>query len=152
MNTDLRNVGRRLTGRWETEATHPMLPGAVIRGSSEIDWLDGERFLIYRSRYDHPDIPDSISIIGDTGGLQMHYFDTRGVYRIYAVTVTGDGWETAMDRTAPAGSFASADGPFSQRMTYTFENDDKTMSGKGKLSHDNVSWEDDLEITYRRKS
>jgi len=26
------------------------------------------------------------------------------------------------------------------------------MSGKGQLSHDDVSWDDDLEITYRRVS
>src|SRR5438876_4913997 len=69
MNGDLQGLGRRLVGRWATEATHPGLPGAVVRGSSEIEWFEGERFLIYRSRYDHPDIPDSISIIGDTDGL-----------------------------------------------------------------------------------
>jgi hypothetical protein len=150
MNADLQDLGRRLVGRWTTEATHPGLPGAVVRGSSEIEWLEGERFLIYRSSYDHPDIPDSISIIGDTDGLQMHYFDTRGVHRILKVTVTGEGWEMAMDRHSSAASFASPDAPFSQRITYTFEDKDRTMSGKAMLSYDNVSWDDDLEITYRR--
>jgi len=147
---DLQRVGHWLAGRWTTEATHPYLPGAVIHGSSDIEWLEGERFLIYRTSYDHPDIPDSISIIGDTDGLHMHYFDTRGVHRIYDVTVTDDGWEMAMDRDAPAGSFASPDERFSQRMRYTFEDDDRTMTGKGRLSHDDVTWEDDLQITYRR--
>jgi hypothetical protein len=150
MNVDLQSLGRRLVGRWTTEATHPGLPGAIVRGSSEIEWLEGERFLIYRSSYDHPDIPDSISIIGDTAGLQMHYFDTRGVHRIFTVTVTSVGWELAMDRHSSAGSFASPDAPFSQRVTYTFEDEDRTMSGQGMLSYDNVNWKDDLEITYRR--
>jgi hypothetical protein len=150
MNADLRSLGRRLVGRWTAEATHPGLPGAIISGSSGIEWLEGEQFLIYRSTYDHPDIPDSISIIGDTDGLQMHYFDTRGVHRILKVTVTGEGWEMAMDRNASAVSFASPDAPFSQRMTYTFEDEDRTMRGKGRLSYDNVNWNDDLEITYRR--
>ncbi len=150
MNADLQNLGRRLVGRWTTEATHSGLPGAIISGSSEIEWLEGEQFLIYRSSYDHPDIPDSISIIGDTGGLHMHYFDTRGVHRILKVTVAGERWEVAMDRRSPAGSFASPDAPFSQRMTYTFEDEDRTMSGKAMLSYDNVSWDDDLEIMYRR--
>jgi hypothetical protein len=149
---DLEHLGRRLVGGWTTEATHPFLPGAAIRGSSEIEWLEGERFLIYRSSYDHPDIPDAISIIGDTDGLHMHYFDTRGVHRIYDVTVTDGGWEIAMDRDAPAGSFASPDERFSQRMRFTFEDDDRTMTGKGRLSHDDVTWEDDLQITYRRGS
>ena len=150
MNADLQDMGRRLVGRWTTEATHRGLPGAIIRGSSEIEWLEGERFLIYRSSYDHPDIPDSISIIGDTDGLRMHYFDARGVHRIFKVTVTGEEWEMTMDRHSSAGSFASPDAPFSQRITYTFEDEDRTMSGKAMLSYDNVKWDDDLEITYRR--
>ena len=150
MNADIQTLGRRFVGRWTTEATHPGLPGAVVRGSSEIEWLAGERFLIYRSNYDHPDIPDAIAIIGDTDGLRMHYFDSRGVHRIYKVTVTNDGWKMAMSRHASAGSFASPDAPFSQRMTYSFEDQDQTMLGKGQLSYDDVNWEDDLEITYRR--
>jgi hypothetical protein len=152
MTPDLQNLGRRLVGRWTTKATHPGLPGALIRGSSEIAWLDGEQFVILRSSYDHPDIPDSISIIGDTDGLRMHYFDSRGVHRLFEVTVTDDGWEIVMDRHSPAGSFAARDAPFSQRMTYAFEDDDQAMSGKSKLSHDNVNWDDDLEINYRRAS
>jgi len=150
MNADLQKLGRRLVGRWTTEATHPGLPGTVVRGSSAIEWLEGERFLIYRSSYDHADIPDSISIIGDTAGLHMHYFDTRGVQRILGLTVTDEGWEVTMDRDASAGSFASPDAPFSQRMTYVFGDEDRTMSGQGKLSYDNVNWDDDLRITYRR--
>jgi len=80
----------------------------------------------------------------------MHYFDSRGVHRILDVTVTDEGWEMAMDRHSSAGSFASPDAPFSQRMTYAFEDRNGTMSGKAKLSYDNVNWDDDLEITYRR--
>ena len=72
----------------------------------------------------------------DQDGLRMHYFDTRGVHRIYDVRVTDEGWETAMNRDAPTTSFASADERFSQRMSFTFEDDDRTMRGKGKLSHD----------------
>jgi hypothetical protein len=147
---DLQSLGDRLAGRWTTEATHPGLPGTVIRGASEVEWLPGERFLIYRTSYDHPDIPDGISIIGDTDGLHMHYFDTRGVHRIYDVKVTDEGWEMAMDQDSPAGSFASPDERFSQRMLFTFDDEDRTIRGKGKLSHDNVIWEDDLQITYRR--
>lgn len=147
---DLRSLGQRLIGGWTTEATHPYLPGTVILGSSEIEWLEGERFLIYRSSYDYPDIPDAIAIIGDTDGLHMHYFDTRGVHRIYDVEVTDEGWDISMDRDAPVSSFASPDDRFSQRMRFTFADDERSIEGRGKLSHDNVTWEDDLQITYRR--
>jgi hypothetical protein len=37
-------------------------------------------------------------------------------------------------------------------MKFTFEDDDRTMTGEGKLSHDDVNWEEDLQITYRRAS
>jgi len=32
----------RLVGRWTTEATHPMVPGVVVRGATHIEWLEGE--------------------------------------------------------------------------------------------------------------
>ena len=35
-------------------------------------------------------------------------------------------------------------------MTVTFEDDDEIMEGLGKLSRDDETWEDDLQITYRR--
>src|SRR3954471_8084614 len=54
----------RLVGTWNTEATHPALPGVVVPGTVTVEWLEGERFLIHRARVDHPDFPDSISIIG----------------------------------------------------------------------------------------
>jgi len=53
----------RVVGSWTTEATHPAFSG-VVRGTVTIEWLEGERFLIHRARTDHPDFPDSISIIG----------------------------------------------------------------------------------------
>ena len=66
----------RFIGRWETEGAHPMLPGEPIRGTSTFEWLDGQRFVIWRSHYDHSQIPDAITIIGVTDGqLSMHYFD-----------------------------------------------------------------------------
>ena len=95
MNVDLDNLGRPLVGRWTTEATHPAMPGTVIAGSSHVEWLDGETFLLYGTHYDHPNFPDATSIIGDTDGLQMHYFDTRGVHRLFEVTVSEDGWAIA---------------------------------------------------------
>jgi hypothetical protein len=64
----------RLIGRWETEGAHPMLPGEAIRGTSAFEWLDGQTFVIWRSHYDHPRIPNAITIIGVTNGrLSMHY-------------------------------------------------------------------------------
>ncbi len=139
MSADLEQLGRRLVGAWTTQATHPALPGTIVSGTAEVRWLEGERFLIWHSHSDHPDFPDPISIIGDTDGLQWHYFDSRGVHRVYEFRVLENGLEMARD--APE---------FSQRMTVTFEDDDDTMEGLGRLSRDDETWADDLQITYRR--
>jgi len=128
------------------------MPGVVITGWSTFEWLDGETFVIFRSHYDHPDIPDSIAMMGDTDGLHMHYFDSRGVFRLYELTITAGNWVIAMGGEAPTGSYASADAPFSQRITFTFEHADQEMSVKGQLSHDDVNWDDDLELSHRRVS
>ena len=77
MDTELQTLGRRLVGEWTTQATHPEMPGTVIEGSSQFEWLAGNQFLIIHTHYDHPEFPDAIAIVGDTDGLRMHYFDAR---------------------------------------------------------------------------
>jgi hypothetical protein len=152
VSADLERLGLRLVGAWTTEATHPALPGTTVSGTAEVQWLEGERFLIFRSHNDHPDFPDSISIIGETDGLQWHYFDSRGVHRIYEMRVTDDSWEIARDAAGTAIPEIGRDAPaFSQRLTVTFEDEDNTMAGRAKLSYDGETWQDDLQITYRRK-
>jgi hypothetical protein len=76
-------------GEWETEATHPMLPDTVVPGRITVEWLEGEKFLLHRARNDHPDLPDSISVIGDTRGGRGQPDDAllrlaRGVPRLPA--------------------------------------------------------------------
>ncbi len=149
----------RLVGTWTTDATHPALPGVVVHGTAVIEWLEGERFLIHRARTDHPDFPDAISIIGITerdridnavgddsaaatdARLCMHYFDSRGVFRVYDVSVDEQAWRIWRD--APG---------FSQRFTGTFADGGGTIAGRWELCRDDIHWDDDLEITYRRVS
>jgi Pyridoxamine 5'-phosphate oxidase len=131
---------QRFIGRWETQATHPLLPGAVVRGHARFEWLDGRQFVIVRWHYDHPDIPDAIAITGVTDGqLSMHYFDYRGAYRVCAVSLAADQWRFWRD--APG---------LSQRFTGILSDDGNTITGQGQLSRDGSSWQDDLAITYRK--
>jgi hypothetical protein len=132
----------RFIGSWETEGAHPMLPGEAIRGTSTFEWLDGRRFVIWRSHCDHPEIPDAITIIGVTDGqLSMHYFDSRGVNRVYAASLDRTTWRYWRDATAP---------DFSQRFIGTFSEDGNTITVRGQLSHDGKTWEGDLELNYQR--
>jgi hypothetical protein len=132
-----------LIGSWTLEATHPMHPSVVVPGRSSFEWLEGEQFLIQRSQADHPDFPDSISVIGapEEEPLSMHYFDSRGVHRLYEMSFAGG--ELKIWRKAPG---------FSQRFTATFADGGDTLMGVWELSRDGSTWDDDLEITYRRDS
>ena len=132
----------RFIGRWETEGAHPLLPGEAIRGTSTFEWLDGRQFVIWRSHYDHPQIPDALTVIGVTDGqLSMHYFDRRGVHRVYAASLDERTWRYW--RAAPAPDL-------SQRFTGTFSSDGTTIAIQGRLSRDGTTWEDDLALDYRK--
>ena len=115
---------QRFTGRWTTQATHPLLPGTVVHGHATFEWLTGRQFLIQRWHYDHPEIPDAIAIMGVTDGqLSMHYFDYRGVHRVYAASLDEGQWRFWRD--APG---------FSQRFTGILSDDGTTITGQGQLS------------------
>jgi hypothetical protein len=145
----------RLVGSWVTEATHPMLPGLVVQGTVEAEWLEGKRFLIHRARAEHEDFPDSISVIGNIerdrvgaaqhsgseAGLCMQYFDSRGVFRAYDVSIDEAAWRIWRDSPG-----------FSQRYTGTFAPDGDTIVGLWELRQDDADWKKDLQITYRRRS
>jgi hypothetical protein len=136
--SDLEQLGV-LVGSWVTEGHHPLLPDAVT-GRAEYEWLEGGRFLVCRSSSDHPQVPDALSVTGVTDGrLTMHYFDSRGVFRVYSVVVAPGTWRFSLD--AP---------DFSQRTTYTLGDDRDTVTSRGEYSRDGAAWEEDLALTFRR--
>jgi hypothetical protein len=131
-----------LTGTWTTEGAHALLPGEEIRGQATFEWLDGGKFLIWRSHYEHPQLPDAVSVTGVTDDrLSMHYFDTRGVFRVYSVSADPGIWRFWRDAHAP---------DLSQRYTGTFSADGDTITSRGELSRDGTTWDDDLQLSYRR--
>ncbi len=138
MSSPLRALAPRLVGAWTTEATHTFLPGVLIRGTCSVEVLGADGFLLHRTWYDHPDIPDAVSLLR---GQQMHYFDERGVIRLFALTVTADGWSVERSRT---------DDDFGQRTTWLVDADGRTVRGRSQLSHDGHLWEDDLQVVHRR--
>lgn len=145
-----------LVGTWTTEATHPMMPGVIVHGTATVKWLEGERFLDFHALTDHPDFPDTLSIIGDMshdqselgGGplvaqpsaLRMYSFDSRGVFRIHETSIDATSWRVW--RMAPG---------FSQRFAGRFSDGGTTISGTWGLCTDDITWADDLAITYRRE-
>lgn len=70
----------------------------------------------------------------------MHYFDSRGVFRVYDASVDHEAWR--LWRDAPG---------MSQRFTGVFDEGSDTVTGLWQLRTDDMNWHDDLQITYRRQ-
>ncbi len=79
-----------LVGEWRTSA-----PAMEAEGLTTFAWLEGGGFLIERSTVSRPEFPNSVCVIGATGpggALQQHYFDSRGVARLYEMTLENGAW------------------------------------------------------------
>lgn len=114
---------------------------------SRFEWaLDG-KFLLQRTEVPVPEVPDSLAIVGvdlATGAYTQHYYDSRGVVRLYAMTFADGVW--TLTREAP--DFSPLD--FRQRFTGTFSPDRNTISGAWEKRFGAAGWEHDFDLTYRR--
>jgi hypothetical protein len=130
-------------GEWSVEAS--LLPGQL--GRAVFEWALGGAFLVQRADIPHPDAPDVLAVIsGDpaTGGYAQHYFDSRGVVRLYAMRFEHGTW--TLRREAP--DFSALD--FAQRFTGTFADDGGAIHGRWEMARDGGPWELDFELTYTR--
>ncbi len=81
-------------GEWSMEAS--FAPG--VTGRAVFEWVLGGQFLVERSEV--PDAPDGIAIVGvdrDGQAYTQHYFDSRGVARVYAMTFRDGVWTLLRD-------------------------------------------------------
>ena len=119
------------------EAKFPGAPPSGPIGQTVFAWLPGRQFLSQRWRFPTPTSPDGIAIIGLTnkrGAFVQHYFDSRGVARVYAMTLAKGVWRLL--RATP--DFSPLD--FSQRFTGTFAQDGCTISRRWETSADGSTW------------
>ncbi len=108
-----------LTGQWDMEATFeagsfgPGSPAMTARGGrTTFAWLEGRFFLTQRFITEHPAAPSGIAIIG--AGTQpdtftQHYYDSRGVARVYQMTLDGGVWK--LGSVSPSATSSSASRP-----------------------------------------
>lgn len=135
-------------GEWAVEATFPgeqppEAPPARVR----FEWALGGQFLLQRTEVSVPEVPDSLSIVGvdaGTGGYTQHYFDSRGVARLYAMSLEGGVW--TLTRESP--DFTPLH--FRQRFVGTFGADGNTITGAWERTDDDAGWEHDFRLTYRK--
>jgi hypothetical protein len=131
-------------GEWSMATSLAPNAADAPRARTTFEWLPGRRFLIQRWEVELPEAPDGIAIIGfdpDRATLLQHYFDSRGVARVYVMTFAGKVWTLERFAAAP---------DFSQRFNGRFDEDAKTIVGRWELSSDGLSWNDDFDLRYTR--
>ena len=136
-------------GEWSLHAA--AFPGPP--GHATFEWMPGGRFLV--QRWEAGKLPvdgeeidfTGINIVGidsEREGYLQHYFDSRGVARVYKMSFENGVWKLWRDTE----DFSPLD--FSQRFTGTFSDDGKTIEGRWEISHDGSTWETDFEMTYTK--
>ena len=93
-----------LVGEWELE--NPQYP--EVRGRATFEWLEGGAFLVQHSEVDHAAVPNATMIIGRDESTETYcilYYDSRGVSRVYQMSLFDGVWK--MCREAPASCSAS---------------------------------------------
>lgn len=141
LNPALKNLAG-LVGEWTAEICHPLDPTTIIRGRATFAWLEGGAFLLQHSEVPRTGFPRGTMTIGRDESVEtycMLYFDSRGVSRIYQMSLSDGVWK--LWRDAPG---------FSQRFTGTFTDDGRTIAGQWEKSSDGQSWEHDFDLTYRK--
>jgi hypothetical protein len=137
-----------LVGSWTVEAEFPEPGRGVVRGRATFDWLLGRRFVLQQSVMDHPEAPHSHSVIAPDpfrpGGYLQHYFDARGVVRLYEMGF--DGRTRTLSRRAP--DFSPLD--FAQRFTADLDEDGDTLTGGWFVASEGSEWRLDFRLSYRR--
>jgi hypothetical protein len=141
-----------LLGSWEMEVFFeagffgPGSPAVADRGgSTTFEWLEGKFFLLQRFTVaEHPSAPSGIAIIGlgdDPEILEQHYYDSRGVARVYQMSLVGNVWKVW--REAPG---------FWQRYEGRIADDATRIEGAWEKSVDGSEWEHDFVLNYVKVS
>jgi hypothetical protein len=138
-----------LVGEWRLEASWEDQPPAEGDASVTFEWMPGRQFLVQRWTVDVPEAPDGLAVIGADpaaeGGYLQHYFDSRGVARVYKMTLADGIWRLWRDEA----DFSPLD--FRQRYTGTFSDDGRTITGAWEICHDSTTWEHDFALSYLKR-
>lgn len=131
-----------LVGRWRVEGDNSVDPAEPLVAEASFEWLSGGRWLVQRWSSDVAVFPDGIAVLGevDGGGLVQHYFDSRGVARLYGTSLEDGIWRLWRE--------GSGD-DFSQRFVGRFSEPGDEISGAWERT-EGGEWIHDFDIVYRR--
>ena len=135
---------RDLAGEWELAVD---LPGAEDARAHVLFEMMGD-VLVQRTTVPVPEAPDSCCLVvaAEDGAYVQHYFDSRGVARLYAMTFDGGTWTLERSKA----DFSPLDKH--QRFVGSISADGTTIDGEWLHSGDGHQWTRDFRLTYRRLS
>jgi hypothetical protein len=120
-----------------------------LGGRVTFEWMWDKAFVLERWTVPIPEAPDGLAVIGwdeGRGSFLQHYFDERGVARVYEMSFDDGVWK--LERTTE--DFSPFE--FSQRFSGTLTDDGKRIEGTWEIAHDHKTWEKDFDLIYTRVS
>jgi hypothetical protein len=135
-----------LVGQWTVTARFPGdVPTDAAAARSVFEWILDGRYLVQRTEISVPGVPDSMSVVAADGeSYTQHYYDSRGVTRLYAMTFADRVWTL----TREAADFSPLD--FRQRFVGTVSPDGERIDGAWEVGTPDGGWKLDFEVTYTR--
>jgi hypothetical protein len=129
-------------GEWIEQVEVPGAPP----GRTSFEWDLKGTFLVQRAISPLPEYPDGLMIISlAPDGYLQHYFDSRGVVRLYRMSLENRTW--TLYRTEP--DFTPLE--FAQRFVGTISPDGNRIEGPWETSYDDgQTWERDFLLSYTR--
>ena len=132
-------------GKWRV-GLGSSIPSGDGGARSVFEWtLDG-RFLIQRTEIPDPAAPNALAIVAfdaQTNGYTQHYFDSRGVVRLYAMDFRDGVWSLLREKP----DFSPLD--FKQRFTARVSGDRDAIFGTWEIDRGS-GWTKDFDLTYGR--
>jgi hypothetical protein len=141
-----------LIGAWHGEGELQIDPPMKLTVEAKIERL-GE-FIVFSTVGEPAAVPDTISIIGgapDGEPQPMHYFDSRGVERLFLMSLDGSALKIWR---APGEDWNGPHGPgFNQRFIGELSADGNAIQGRWERGMGDAGdqWEIDFPIEYVRK-
>jgi hypothetical protein len=141
-----------LVGEWTMRAGPPEGEPWPGEGRLSFEWIEGGGFLVQRWTVDLPEAPNGVALIGvgdnpvpveegeSVDGYKQHYFDSRGVHRVYEMSLEGRTWRLWRD----------GPGFVPQRFTGEISEDGKMIAGRWEIAEDGENFETDFDLTYTK--
>ncbi|RPF55502.1 hypothetical protein [Aquisalibacillus elongatus] len=134
-------------GEWELEVIHPHFKTNSINGQAVFDWMEKEKFVVQRTNINQPEFPSSTIVYDydpNAGIYIQHYFDSRGITRLYHMSLEKNLWKVWRDTS----DFSQLD--FCQRFFGEFNESGDVIQSSWETSNDGIHWEHDFRVVYKK--